>query len=101
MSELTNLGQIFPQKRKKAYQLVTLDYSVVLRALQQNGLEGLIAGSSYPPLDHRFGDIAHRCFLLAQQPQHLVIVSGTLVVEIEEATTVIQLAADVEGGVVR
>src|SRR3546814_4912971 len=42
-----------------------------------------------------------RCFLLAKQPQHLVIVSGNLVVEIEEAKTVIHLAADVKGGVWR
>src|SRR3546814_1148320 len=38
---------------------------------------------------------------MAKQPQHLVIVSGNLVVEIEEAKTVIHLAADVKGGVWR
>src|SRR3546814_13102139 len=38
---------------------------------------------------------------MAKQPQHLVIVSGNLVVEIEEAKTVIHLAADAKGGVWR
>src|SRR3546814_4473349 len=38
---------------------------------------------------------------LFRSPQHLVIVSGNLVVEIEEAKTVIHLAADVKGGVWR